>query len=347
MLNFKKLFFLIICGILFISCSKQHKNIHSESSTNINSNNKLKVIATIFPAYDWTKNIASNNIDLELLINNGTDFHSFEPTVADIVKISNCDLLIYIGGESDKWINSILQNSTNKNLQTINLIDLLKNHPENKIKYEEHIEGMQEEHNHSHEHEHEHEHEEDHAHEDSDIEYDEHVWLSLKNAKFLTTEIASKIIQLDQKNKNLYLTKLESYITQLDNLDNEYSKKIAQAKTKTILVADRFPFRYLVDDYELNYFAAFVGCSAETEASFKTITFLSNKLDELKLNSVLKIENSDDKLAKTIIENSHSKNQKILTLNSMQSITTNDINNGISYQKIMQNNLRNLIEALK
>ena len=294
---------------------------------------KVKVVTTIFPEYDWVKQIAgekSANIDLTLLMDNGVDLHSFQPSVKDIAKISNADIFIYVGGESDEWVEGVLKSAKNKKLLSINLLEIL----EGKLHEEEVIEGM----------ECEEEDEEDGAEEEK--EYDEHVWLSLKNAKILCNAITEALCQKDAENASLYKKNYAAYSAKLDSLDKEYADCVKNAKRKTVLFGDRFPFRYMIEDYKLNYYAAFLGCSAETEASFKTVLFLAKKTDELKLPYILQIETSDGKLASTILKNSKSKNTKILTIDSLQSTTSSDIKNGASYINSMKKNLETLKLAL-
>ena len=294
-------------------------------------------------------------------LDNGVDLHSFQPTVADILKISECDLFIYVGGESDEWVEDVLKEATNKDMIAINLLEVLGD----KVVEEEIVEGMQEEeededHDHEHEdedHDHEHEDEDEHEHEYEDIakthehhhdevEYDEHVWLSLRNSAILVNSISEAIQKIDPANAESYKANAASYIEKLNALDKEYQAAVSAASNNTILFGDRFPFRYLVDDYNLEYYAAFVGCSAESEASFETIVFLAGKVDELSLPAVLTIEGKDHSIAQTIVENTAAKDQKILTMDSMQSTTSEDIKNGASYLSIMESNLSVLKEAL-
>ena len=299
---------------------------------NNNKDDKISVVCTIFPEYDWAKEVVgeNSNVELTLLLDNGVDLHSYQPSVADIAKILTCDLCIYVGGESDTWVADALKNATNKNMQVINLFDVLG---DNK-KEEEQKEGMQGEE----------EHEPGHEHEEEEVEYDEHVWLSLKNAQIFVTEIANKLSIIDSANKDDYLANATAYNTELNTLDTEYQTAVDAGTTKTLLFGDRFPFRYLVDDYKLDYFAAFVGCSAETEASAQTITFLASKVDELKLKVILQIETSDGTIANTIKESTNSKDQKILTLDSIQNTTTKS---GKTYLSIMKSNLGVLREAVE
>ena len=203
------------------------------------------------------------------------------------------------------------------------------------------------EHNHEHDH-HEAEGHHHHHHDDEEeVEYDEHVWLSLRNAKILCAEIAKVLCEKDPANSAAYKANLSAYADRLDALDAKYTAAVKAGSKKTILFGDRFPFRYFVEDYGLDYFAAFVGCSAETEASFETVIFLSKKVDELSLNAVLKIESGDGKIARTIVQNTKKKNAKVLTLDSIQSTTLKQANAGTSYLSIMEDNLKVIEEALR
>ena len=296
---------------------------------------KIKIVTTIFPEYDWVRNIVgaeNETIEVDLLVDSGADLHSFQPTAEDILKISTCDLFVYVGGESDEWVNDVLRDAMNQDMKVINLLESLGD----SAKQEEVIEGMQED---------EHEHEEEHDHEEG--EYDEHVWLSLRNASKLVKVISEAIVSIDPDNKNTYEENTAAYLEKVKALDKEYQEVTEKAEVKTLLFADRFPFRYMVDDYGLNYYAAFVGCSAETEASFETMSFLTNKVDELGLSSIMTIESSDQKIAKTVKENSKTKDQQILAMDSMQSVTAKDVADGTTYLSIMEENLSVLKDALK
>ncbi len=304
---------------------------NSNNAADAANDSNIHIVATIFPAYDWTKNILGENpenMELTLLLDNGVDLHSYQPSVQDIQKISTCDLFIYVGGESDEWIADVLSTAENKDMKVVCLMDVLGS----SAKSEETVEGMQAE--------------EEEAEEEGEEEYDEQVWLSLKNAKTFTTEIADTIASMDSVNADTYKKNAKEYINKLDELDKNYETTISSADKKVLLFGDRFPFRYLTEDYALNYYAAFLGCSAETEASFETITFLSGKVDELSLNAVLTIDGSDQKIAQTIIDNTTTKNQKLLVLDSMQSTTKEDIDSGATYISIMESNLSVIKEAL-
>ena len=182
-----------------------------------------------------------------------------------------------------------------------------------------------------------------HSHEH---ENDEHVWLSLNNTKVLVNKISETMQKVDSENADVYSENAKRYIKEIEELDAKYQEMIDNAGVKTVVFGDRFPFRYLVDDYGLGYYAAFAGCSAESEASFETIVFLAQKVDEYGLDTVFVIENSDKKIAQTIIDNTKEKNQEIMMLDSMQSVTMKDIENGASYLEIMQKNYDTLLQAL-
>ena len=298
---------------------------------------RLQIVTTIFPEYDWVMNVLGDNpakAEVTMLLDTGVDLHSFQPTAADILKISTCDLFIYVGGESDEWVADALQEATNRDMLVIDLLNVLGG----AVKEEELVEGMQEE-----EHEDEEEQGEDHGEE---VEYDEHVWLSLRNAAVLVDSISDALGKLDPDNADSYKKNAAAYIEKLNTLDGAYRAVVSGAAFKTLLFGDRFPFRYLTDDYGLAYYAAFVGCSAETEASFETITFLARKADELSLPAVITIEGTDHRIAETIVENTQTKNQRILTMDSMQSVTAKDVGNGVTYLSVMEKNLSVLKDAL-
>ena len=306
-----------------------------------NKTDMLSIVTTIFPEYDWVREILgdkADNAEITMLLDNGVDLHSYQPTADDIVKISDCDLFIYVGGESDGWVEDALRNAANRNMKVINLLEVLGD----SVKTEEIVEGMQEEH--EHEDAHAHDDAEEHEHEE---EADEHVWLSLKNAKMLVRVISKALQELDPDNKDIYAANADAYVKKLSALNAKYQAAVDAASNKTILFGDRFPFRYLVDDYGLRYYAAFAGCSAETEAGFETISFLAKRVDEWKLPCVLTIEGAQHKIAETIVRNTTTKNQKVLTMDSMQSTTTQDVKNGTTYLSVMEKNLSVLKEALR
>ncbi len=319
---------------------------------------KISVVTTIFPIYDWVREVAGDNSSIEttMLLDNGVDLHSYQPTAADMMKIATCDVFIYVGGESDEWVKDALKEAVNKKMIVVNLVEAMGDD----IKIEETVEGMEHEHEEDEDHDHEGEadhdhegdehHDEDSDHDDHDHEHeaeaDEHVWLSLRNARKLVLAIAEALAQADPDRGEIYSVNASAYAEKLSALDRKYEEATKAAAYKTILFGDRFPFRYLVDDYQLSYYAAFSGCSAETEASFQTIVFLAQKVDELGLPAVLTIEGANHKIAETVVGTTSAKNQKILTLNSMQGITLADVQAGVTYLSIMENNLDVLKQAI-
>ena len=313
--------------LLLAGCSNARNN------TDSNDNKQLSIVATIYPEYDWVLNILGekkDNAEVMLLVDNGTDLHSYEPTAKDMVKIAKCDVFIYVGGESDQWVEDALKQATNKNMQVVNLMDVMGDTK----KEEELKEGMQTK-------------KEIIKKEETEPEYDEHVWLSLKNTQKFVMAIADAVAKADAANADIYSANAKSYSDKLSALDGEYTKTVKNAKQRTLLFGDRFPFRYMTEDYGIDYYAAFNGCSAETEASFETIKFLAGKVDELNLKNVMIIENSDGEIARTIIKNTKNKNQKILILDSLQSVGKKDMESGQTYLKIMESNLNVIKEALQ
>ena len=294
---------------------------------------KINVVTTIFPIYDWTREVIGENsqVELTLLLDNGVDMHSYQPAAADIMKIATCDVFIFVGGESDRWVEDALLEAANPGRIVIRLLEALGEN----VRMEEIVEGMQ------------HEHEEPAGtHEKPGPEADEHIWLSLRNARKLVGIISSALGKADPAHAESYQANAAAYDEKLAALDLEYSRAVSGASFHTALFGDRFPFRYLFDDYGLSYYAAFSGCSAETEASFQTIIFLAQKMDELKLPAVLTIEGANHQIAETIIGTTAEKNQKQLTLNSMQGFTLRDAQAGATYLSVMRDNLEVLKQAL-
>lgn len=334
------------------SNSKETSSKETSSKETSASEKKLSIVTTIFPEYDWTKEILgerADDVELTMLLDNGVDLHSYQPTAEDIMKISSCDIFIYVGGESDAWVEDALKEATNKDMKVINLLEVLGDN----VKEEEIVEGMEADEEEEAEGEKEKaegkeaEGKEEKAEGEEEPEYDEHVWLSLKNAEVFCNAIEKVLAEIDSKNADIYQKNTAAYIEKLKSLDEAYQSAVDGASQKTLLFGDRFPFRYLADDYGLSYYATFIGCSAETEASFETISFLAQKVDELGLHSVMKIEKSDQKIAKTIIKNITDKNQNILELDSMQGTTIEDVLAGATYFSVMEHNLSVLKEALQ
>ena len=330
---------------LFIACNSDSEKKNSEQAAN--NGKKISVVATIYPQYAWLKEILGNQADslnLTLLVKNGMDLHSYKPSAADIATIAKADMIVYVGGESDKWIEKALEATPNEKRVQVNLLEALGD----RVKAEEIVEGMQaeEEHEHHHEHAEEHEHLEHEAHAE-EVENDEHVWLSLKNAEILVKKIAEAVANVDTAHAMEYHINAGLYIAKISALDAQYRAATDSAHFKTILFGDRFPFRYLVDDYGIKYFAAFVGCSAESEASFETVAFLAGKMDSLALPAIFTIDGSNGKIARAILDASKkSKETPVLTLNSMQSIK-NSLMDSANYLDIMRENLEVIKKALK
>lgn len=326
----------------------------SDASSEVETAKTLSVVTTIFPVYDWTKEILGEdleNVTLTYLEDTGVDVHSYEPTVEDMVAIADCDMFIYIGGESDDWVEAVLANAENPDMVVINLIDVLGD----AVKEEVLVEGMEEtdhdhgddEEDHDHdddEEDHDHDDEEDHDHDEGEV--DEHVWLSLSNARAVCQAIAWELVTLNPEKAELYTLNVASYDAKLAALDADYQEVVADATYTTLLFADRFPFMYMMDDYGLSYYAAFAGCSTETEASFETIIFLAQKIDELGLETIMVTETSNQAIANSVQTNTYFADQVILVLDSMQAVTAQEVIEGATYLSIMESNLLVLEQAV-
>ena len=301
---------LIMCTVVMCSCGG-----------NETSHDGLKIVCTAFPQYDYIKNILGTNDGLTLLLDDGADLHSYEPTATDIIEIASSDLFIYIGGISDSWVEGALKSANLESLKSVALMDMVETYD---VDY---VAGMEkEEHHHNGEH-----------------EKDEHIWLSLRNSAEITSALCDIICEIDSANAQKYKANAENYINSLNELDGEYKSVIESAKRNTLLFADRFPFRYLIEDYSLDYHAAFSGCSSESEASFQTMKFLIDKTKELSLPAVIITESSDGSIAEMICKETGT---KALVLDSCQSVSSADIEKGTNYLDIMRNNLEILREAL-
>lgn len=316
-MKLKKIITGVLAAFMLAGCApKQQQNT-----------TKLKIVATTFPQYDWIREIIgkdNTNVDLQLLMKNGGDLHSYQPTAGDIANISDANLFVYVGGESDEWVDDALEEKTNKDMKIVNMMQTLGDD------IDEEEEGLEKE-------------SEDHDHEE--IEYDEHVWLSLKRAQKIVKAIADELGELDSTNAKKYQENAEAYIAKLAALDKSYESTVNTVKNKTWIFADRMPFHYLAKDYGITTYAAFNGCSTETNASFNTIVSLAKYADELGIKHIMTIEGSDKKLAKAVIENTTDKNQDILTLNSLQSVSQSDIDKGLTYYGAMEENLKVLAQS--
>ena len=316
-MKLKKIITGVLAAFMLAGCApKQQQNT-----------TKLKIVATTFPQYDWIREIIgkdNTNVDLQLLMKNGGDLHSYQPTAGDIANIADANLFVYVGGESDEWVDDALKEKTNKDMKVVNMMQTLGDD------IDEEEEGLEKE-------------SEDHDHEE--IEYDEHVWLSLKRAQKIVKAIADELGELDSTNAKKYQENAEAYIAKLGALDKSYESTVNTVKNKTWIFADRMPFHYLAKDYGITTYAAFNGCSTETNASFNTIVSLAKYADELGIKHIMTIEGSDKKLAKAVIENTTDKNQDILTLNSLQSVSQSDIDKGLTYYGAMEENLKVLAQS--
>ena len=309
-----------------------------------NGTEGMTILTADFAEYDWVREILGDNpsgIRLERLNESGQDMHSYQPSVKDMVKISDCSLLIYAGGESEFWIDEAAESSDKSPESILSLMKVLAHDPELSERYE----GTAG----AHDHEHEHHHEEGEDEHDHFEEYDEHMWLSLKAAPVFIEKITEAICALDPVNSTYYEKNSRNYREKIKDLDDEYEKVAEAAREKGdafILVADRFPFVYLTEDYRLSHMAAFPGCSAETEASFATILELSDAIDIHRPGGVLVLKKSDTALAQTVIKNSSLKELPVLRLDDMQSVTADDVEAGCSFLSVMAENLTALETAL-
>lgn len=318
---------IMICVILTVSACYGVRPLESEED-----GDKVQVLCTTFPLYDWTRQIVgeSDAITISLLLDNGVDMHSYQASAADIAKITSCDMLVYVGGTSDAWLSDMLKKNGNDNMTVVNLMEVLKD----TVRKEELVEGMQEEH---------------HLEDGHDEEYDEHIWLSVKNAVGACAAVKDGLCSVDAANADIYEANCRGYTERLSQLDAAYAGMAEEAGQKPVLFADRFPFLYLMKDYGIRYYAAFPGCSSETAASFETVAFLAGKLKEERLGCVLTLENAKNgfalSLAQTIIENAGAE-AKVLSMDSMQSVTRAQIDEGMTYYDVMEQNLSVLKQAM-
>lgn len=310
MKNMKKITFLLLITTVFIFCGCKPRMQNAEG--------KIRIVTTIFPEYDWARCIAgeqNGNVILSMMVKNGVDMHSYQPSASDIVQISTSDIFIYIGGESDEWVKEALETTTNTNRIELNLLEILGENAKKET--------------------------------DNNSEYDEHIWLSLKNAKLCCMAIYDALCHIDAQNSEMYKKNLDKYCAELELLDQQFTYAVKNATQTNFIFCDRFPFRYFMDDYGLTYYAAFSECSAETEASFETIAFLADKVSETKVKYVYTIETGNEKLPKTILSNAHNYTSDILRIDSMQSTTLRSAIGGKTYLNTMRKNMEELEKGLK
>lgn len=322
---------LVFLILLFISCNNINKD-NKESG-------KIKVLTTIFPIYDFSRSIAADNADLKMIIKPGIEIHSFNTTPSDIIDIQNADVFIYIGGESEAWADKIVSSMNTNGKKIVKLIDYVK------ALDEEIVEGMEHDESHNHEEEinhdeHENNIEESHTHKGI---YDEHIWTSPKNAQLMVSAICNALSEIDPNNSDMYKANADKYNQELKALDNEIKNTVDSSKRKNIVFGDRFPFRYLADEYGLDYRAPFTGCSSQVDASPKTIAYLINYIKDNNIPYLYYIELSNEKIANTLIEQT---GVSKLKLHSVQNVTKEEFDSGATYLSIMRNNLESLKKGL-
>lgn len=290
----------------------------SGCGTNPADDGKLSIVTTAFPHYDFARQLTKgiDNVEIKMLVSPGSEVHTYDPSPSDILAISECDIFIYTGGESETWVTDIIKSSGNKNMRVISFMDICSPDGEHEEKHDEH----------------EHEH-----------VYDEHVWTLPIMSETICGEITKKLCDADSENADRYNENLKEYIMKLNELDAEFSGIFDEAKRNFVVFADRFPFYHLAAHYKLEYFSAFSGCSSSTEPSAVVIAELSSKVKSEKIPYVFTIEFSNKKIAKSVIEGSDA---KILTLHSCHNVSKEDFENGITYYDLMMQNAANLRKAL-
>ena len=315
-------FIILLLAAVSAGCKS---GIKTESAADSDAGSeKISVVTTIFPQYDFTRQIAGDKADVTMLLAPGSESHSYEPTPQDIIKIQNCDIFIYVGGENDVWVDSILESVGQSKIQIIKLLDYVD------PLGEELKEGMEPE-------------EEAPGEANDGIEYDEHVWTSPQNAVLMTNVIRDVLCYVDESNADFYKANAGEYVEQLNSLDAEFRKVIESAKRRTIVFGDRFPLRYFTECYGLDYWAAFPGCSGETEPSAATVAFLTDKVKAEKIPVVFKIELSNGNVARSIAE---ATGAKVLTFYSCHNLSKQEFEDGATYLSLMRKNVESLKEAL-
>lgn len=291
-------------------------------------NDKINIVTTVFASFDFARQVAGDNANITLLIKPGSESHSYEPTPKDIIAIEECDIFIYTGGENDTWLDYILNTVENDDIKIIKMLDLVEKYEE------EHVEGM-EGHHHSHEH--------DHSHEEGAEEWDEHVWTDPLNAIKISEKIKDVLCETDVNNKERYEENFRQYSDELMRLDSEFESIVEKSERHELVFGDRFPLRYFVEAYGLDYYAAFPGCAAESEPSAKTVAFLIDKVKEDKIPIVFKIELSNGNIANAIANDA---GVKVMTFYTCHNVSRSDFDKGETYISLMRRNLDTLREAL-
>lgn len=336
----KKIFGLILAGaVLITGCTAKTE----KKDKGDNTRGKLKIVTTIFPEYDITRAIAKDKVDLELMIKPGVDVHSFTPTPQDIKTVQNSDIFVYGGTEHDKWVENLTKSIDMKNKKVVKLVDGIQQLEE------ESVDGMKHEHHHDdkkedeHNHDHKHEKEDEHNHKGEEKELDPHYWTSPKNAIQMVKTITNALVEKDPDNAEFYKENAKNYIKQLEGVDKELHDVVDNAKIKKVVIADRFPFRYLFKDLGLEYRALFSGCSVESTASAGQIKKMVDYVKENKIPVVYHIEMGKGELAETVAKNSGA---KVKLLHSIHTVTKEDFDKGITYIDLMKQNVEALKEGL-
>ena len=322
----------LLCGSLLAGCGTERAEGVSEE---VQDDGRISVVTTIFPQYDFVRQIAGENVELKTLLKPGEETHSYEPTPQDIIAIQNSDIFIYVGGENDAWVEDILESMPEADMRTLKLMDCVD------TVEEEHVEGMQEQPGHSHEEEESHEDETEEEH--SVHEIDEHVWTSPVNASAIVDKIKDLLVQADPENRQIYEENAEAYEAELAELDAEFRDVVDNAGRSLVVFGDRFPFRYFADEYGLDYYAAFPGCASDTEPSAATMAFLINKVKEEEIPAVLKMELSNENIANAIAE---ATGTEVRTFYSCHNLTAEEFEDGETYLSMMQKNVETLKEVL-
>lgn len=352
----------LILGMVLTGCgvNGQQTGQNGGKEQNTEEKGKISVVTTIFPQYDFVRQVAGDDVNLKMLLKPGEETHSYEPTPQDIIAIQNSDLFIYVGGENDSWVEDILESMPDNGRKTLKLVDCVD------TVEEEHVEGMKEERGHSHDeedHEHADEHTEEeheetlHDHEHTEDEYmdeneqeshsaheiDEHVWTDPLNAVKIVEQIKKELCKIDPQHTSDYEKNAEDYEGKLKELNQEFKAVVSQSAHKPLIFGDRFPFRYLAEAYDLDYYAAFSGCASDTEPSAATMAFLINKVKEENVTTVLKMELSNENIAKAIAE---ATGANVKVLYSCHNLTAEEFENGETYLSLMEKNVQTLKEVL-
>lgn len=329
----KKLIASLLAGILMLGgltgCSgtsaASSANTSAASAASQEDSENISIVCANFPEYDFARQIAGGGADITMLLKPGAESHSFEPTPQDIITIQNSDLFIYVGGDSDEWVADILDSMDRSAMTVFKLMDCVN------LVEEELGEGMQAEA------------EEADAGEEEGPEMDEHVWTSPANAMEIVQDLSDTLCKIDPDNQDTYQANTKAYLAELQSLDDAFREVISSAACKEIIVGDRFPFRYFCEEFGLTYYAAFPGCSTDTEADPATVAFLIDKVKEDKIPVVFHIELSNEEMCDSICEATGAKSE---LLNAVHNVSDEDFKNGVTYIDLMKHNVDVLREAL-